>query len=957
MMTSRKASKRTQNEQRITTLSKALIVTGYCLFVILTIALASTGKPGTNSPNSRERLHKRNRFYNPVAVRQTNQDPCVTGVNVDQVVSLIEVPVPQPCAVIVVGPIPGPDTQLNFQPLTTNIVKDQSALVQLGKALFWDMQVGSDGVVACATCHFSAGADMRPKNQISPNLSDKNFKANNPPNGSQLGGDNTFGDATVPYTANDPNTPFPPGPVEPPPAQLNVSGFPQFGPNYQVTSADFPLNDWFNPTQLTPRGPGVTLLEEFANASRDTNDIMASQGVRLNAFVSLQPGTAKEIGTPEADIWNTVTPGVLNTSGVVRRAMPRNAPTMINAGFNFDNLWEGRGSFIFNGVNGFGFRDRTSTVKENINGTLTDVFVRITNSSLASVAVGPPLSNIAMSYDGRTFPIVGQKMVALRPLARQFVHPQDSVLGKLSRAVLNPDGTLGGKKGLNVATYADMIKAAFQDQWWNRANAFTLTAESTLHGATIHANDDGHTSAQVLGKAHAVGPIPAAGVLAPDQFSQMEINFSLFFGLAVQAYEATLVSDNTPFDQFNGAPNPARQADGSPCPPGGCSPIPPNPNALTERQRLGLSLFLDDDPNNGTHCLDCHVPPVTTGHTVLDYQPDNQGVPSLTQGEGIEFMIMGDNGEEANYDHGMYNIGVRRSCITGIDQTTCPAHNEDKGRGATAPGNPAFQNPLQSTTVNISSISRVAGLVTVNTAANNPFSTALFVTIAGVTDTSFDGTFKVIVISPTQFTYSQKGLPDSSSNHGTATAGKPFPLSLVELTALRSDTSCGTPTGCLPPDVARFIPNVPMLPRRVTNGAFKAPNLRNIKFSGPYFHIGDSATLRQVVEFYTRGGNFPNTNLHDKTVDVDGIPPFMFPQFNPTAEADIEALVDFLAEGLKDDRVAFEKGPFDHPELVVPNGSAKHDSSKDLFTHIPAVGAQGRKTELPTFLNLDPQQP
>ncbi len=40
----------------------------------------------------------------------------------------------------------------------------------LGKALFWDMQVGSDGVQACASCHFRAGADPRSKNQVSPGL-------------------------------------------------------------------------------------------------------------------------------------------------------------------------------------------------------------------------------------------------------------------------------------------------------------------------------------------------------------------------------------------------------------------------------------------------------------------------------------------------------------------------------------------------------------------------------------------------------------------------------------------------------------------------------------------------------------------------------------------------------------------------------------------------------------------
>jgi hypothetical protein len=39
----------------------------------------------------------------------------------------------------------------------------------LGKALFWDMQVGSDSVQACGTCHFSGGADSRSKNQLNPN--------------------------------------------------------------------------------------------------------------------------------------------------------------------------------------------------------------------------------------------------------------------------------------------------------------------------------------------------------------------------------------------------------------------------------------------------------------------------------------------------------------------------------------------------------------------------------------------------------------------------------------------------------------------------------------------------------------------------------------------------------------------------------------------------------------------
>ena len=35
-----------------------------------------------------------------------------------------------------------------------------------------------------------------------------------------------------------------------------------------------------------------------------------------------------------------------------------------------------------------------------------------------------------------------------------------------------------------------------------------------------------------------------------SDYSLMEFNFSLFWGLAIQAYEATLVSDETPADRF-----------------------------------------------------------------------------------------------------------------------------------------------------------------------------------------------------------------------------------------------------------------------------------------------------------------------------------------------------------------------------------------------------------------------
>jgi len=143
-------------------------------------------------------------------------------------------------------------------------------------------------------------------------------------------------------------------------------------------------------------------------------------------------------------------------------------------------------------------------------------------------------------------------------------------------------------------------------------------------------------------------------------------------------------------------------------------------------------------------------------------------------------------------------------------------------------------------------------------------------------------------------------------------------------------------------------------------GAFKVPQLRNVELTGPYFHNGGQLTLMQVVDFYNRGGDFSNADIAD---DVHPL---------HLGQADEDALVAFLL-GLTDERVAYERAPFDHPSICVADGEigdSHHilvDRSGDLpgggVAHaldqrlcVAAVGAGGRPSRLLTFLGISPYQ-
>lgn len=366
------------------------------------------------------------------------------------------------------GPGPGPVLGLINPPLASlktvtpptpvgaeRYVADQQKLVALGKAFFWDMQAGSDGRTACATCHFHAGADHRLTNQLSGPA------------------------ATV---------------------------------NQTLAATDFPFHQLSNPANRAS-----TVL-------RDKQQVAGSAGVVARGFSEAQPGSEVD-GSTAGNSSAQFAPGGIS----VRQVTGRNTPSVINAVFNVRNFWDGRARELFTGATPFGDSDPALNALVVRNGVLTREAVRIANASLASQAVGPALNSVEMSWAGRKWADLGRKLLSLPPLARQKVSPTDSVLG----AMANPDGN--GLKPEN--SYASLIAAAFRPELY-------ASAEIT----------DGHT--------------------------QAENNFALFWGLAIQAYEATLIANDSRVDQF----------------------LEGNLSALSSLEQQGLNEFR----NGASQCVNCH---------------------------------------------------------------------------------------------------------------------------------------------------------------------------------------------------------------------------------------------------------------------------------------------------------------------------------------------------------------
>jgi cytochrome c peroxidase len=686
-------------------------------------------------------------------------------------------------------------------------IANQTAAIQLGKALFWDTQAGSDSKTACATCHFQAGADVRTRNQFNP-------------------GANNLWDAYV-----------------------------GLAPNYTFNAGgnDFPFTVPLN---------------------RDTDNIAGSQGVRLSTFKGFSKSGA-ELTAPVPD-------PVFNVGGVnVRQVTGKNTPSTVNAVLNHRNFWNGRAQPDFNGVDPFGSRNPSARVwVVGSAGSPTQIDIHIQNASPASQAVGPPLNPVEMSAAKRTFPDLGHKLLLAKPLGLQRVDPTDSVLASLA------DATTG--KGLKV-TYASLIQKAFQPKWWNAKKGVTLNGKS---------------------------------------YTMTEANFSLFWGLSIMLYEATLVADSSPMDQYLLT----RVFDATrPDPITGMpllvshDPTLLDP-AVTRLAAAGISVTRDDILNGldlferpvapppsfpvpagfGVGCIGCHVGAETTSASVRN----------LT-GPGVE---VGDVAfKNAGFDIRMERMFMKMDWTPPGPLTPVPAGTDtitfDPSTYAVnvtdilvPPGDPSLLLPLPLAVATYDAGWYNLGVRPTADDAGvgglDPFGTPL----------SWTQLFQATV--PGQIKVPGNGLGCAGAGNAT------FPNTLLN--------PSGFPllSGPLHQDEPTDVP-----------GSFKVPGLRNVELNGPYFHNGGKSTLAQVVDFYDNGGDFPNATKAPAIVPLQ----LKGDQKN--------ALLAFLL-ALTDERVYWQKAPFDHPQLQVPNGD--NPPGTDNLVEIPAVGASGSQTPLQSFLSLNP---
>jgi hypothetical protein len=389
----------------------------------------------------------------------------------------------------------------------------------------------------------------------------------------------------------------------------------------------------------------------------------------------------------------------------------------------------------------------------------------------------------------------------------------------------------------------------------------------------------------------------------------MEYNFSLFWSVAIQMYESTLVADQTPFDQYM-------------------------------EQQQTYTLIGDNLKNQYTIQLKPGVTPYTISIIGLNPTLDStdQDIYAFDDGQGTVRGV-GVNGGSIDYASGTLTVFFGDPPVSQVPIQI----------GYSVGAVPLTNGQLRG----LNLFQTKAGCIACH--GGPEFSNAAVGTVTGfpvermiMEDDSarvYDTGYYHIGVRPTA--------EDAGLAGNDPVAG--LPLSQAEI--LRQHVcDGGYETVIVPGRRGEGISPSPMNCNDdiARGGFFKAPQLRNVALTAPYFHNGSQLTLEQVVEFYNRGGDF-NTVEEVKYMDPDI-------EILGLTLQDKTDLVDFLRNALTDPRTVAQAAPFDHPQLFVPNGhphsgngypvtpNPKYpDRATDQLMEVPAAGAKGGKP-LPTFL-------
>ncbi len=486
------------------------------------------------------------------------------------------------------------------RPDLAEFIADSDAAVVLGKALFWEMQAGSDyGLkdsadktygTACASCHYRFGADARSRNTEAIAFQ-----------------------AWEKFVQDRPGSVPNPGPdlrVERPAfTQRNLAFQPEGGSD-------------IDPKKFNTAGPG--LLQ---------HEIVGSQGIKLRRYEGIDGNgieKSTQIDLPPSSFQRH---DMFATSPTTRsrQVTPRNSPTVINSVFNDRQFHDGRAESTFNGFSVFGDFDKRVILKKAVLGadgaakSYTPVSMAIVNASLGSQAVGPIVNEVEMSYKGRTFHDIAARLLTAQPLAQQEVHIDDGVLGPYANQ--GNCGLYEPSDKTKALTYRQLIQRAFRKEWWAdeakisqqvayraqldkaRLKLEALVATLPAEHSAIKTSIETILAQPIQFKANAIvaaieqtyedpALVPAIkklldtadawnlveGEILPlrlrlsenpseqetrrnvdellaimktggpnDLTAQDDLmvnNFSLYWGLSIMLYESTLVSNHSPFDQM-----------------------------------------------------------------------------------------------------------------------------------------------------------------------------------------------------------------------------------------------------------------------------------------------------------------------------------------------------------------------------------------------------------------------